>query len=135
MGADVHSGLVHTVSETPANVADVSVLPHLLREDDRAVFGDAGFCQPYLPACRAQAGVYWGVALKASKQRPLTPPHKRTNRRHAAICSRVEHVFRVIQCQFGYTKVRYKGLAKNAAQVFTRVGLANLYLVRRALLS
>jgi IS5 family transposase len=49
--------------------------------------------------------------------------------------SRVEHLFRVIKRQFGYTKVRYKGLAKNAAQVFTLVGLTNLYLARRAMLT
>ena len=60
---------------------------------------------------------------------------KQRNRKHSAIRSRVEHLFRVIKCQFGYTKVRYKGLAKNAAQVFMLVGLANLYLKRRELLA
>jgi len=48
--------------------------------------------------------------------------------------SRVEHLFRVIKRQFGYTKVRYRGLVKNAAQVFTLIGLTNLYLARRALM-
>ncbi len=43
VGADVNSGLVHTVSVTPANVSDINQLPHQVREDDRAVFGDKGY--------------------------------------------------------------------------------------------
>lgn len=43
VGADVNSGLAHTVAVTAANEADVSQLPNLLREDDRAVFGDKGY--------------------------------------------------------------------------------------------
>lgn len=39
-------------------------------------------------------------------------------------------MFRVIKRQFGYNKVRYRGLAKNAAQVNMLVGLANLYMLR-----
>ena len=89
---------------------------------------------PYKRAAR-RAGVYWGVALKARPTSRLGSSQKQRNRKHASIRSRVEHVFRVIKCQFGYTKVRYKGLAKNAAQVFMLVGLANLYLKRRALLA
>ena len=53
----------------------------------------------------------------------------------SSIRSRVEHVFRVMKRQFGYTKVRYRGLAKNAAQVFTLIGLTNLYLKRRQLMT
>ena len=78
----------------------------------------------YKRAARA-AGVFWGVSLKGTKERPLTGANKRTNRKLSSIRSRVEHVFRVIKCQFGYRKVRYRGIEKNAAQVFTLVGLAN----------
>ena len=53
------------------------------------------------------------------------------NRRFGKVCAKVEHVFRVVKCQFGYRKVRYHGLAKNAAQVFSLLALANLYLARR----
>ena len=80
-----------------------------------------------LPARQASN---WGVALKARPKFRLGSGQKQRNRKHSSIRSRVEHVFRVIKCQFGYTKVRYKGLAKNAAQVFMLVGLANLYLKR-----
>ena len=132
VGADVDSGLVHTVSVTPANVSDISQLPDLLREDDRAVFGDKGYVDNRLKRAARKAGVFWGVALKATSAHRLTAANKRTNRRYSSIRSRVEHIFRVMKRQFGYTKVRYKGLEKNAAQVFTLVGLTNLYLVRRA---
>jgi IS5 family transposase len=135
VGADVDSGVVHTVSVTPANVADITELPNLLREDDRAVFGDAGYVNDHYKRAARRAGVYWGMALKARPKSRLGASQKQRNRKHSSIRSRVEHVFRVIKCQFGYTKVRYKGLAKNAAQVFMLVGLANLYLKRRELLA
>ena len=135
VGADVDSGVAHTVSVTPAHVADVTERPNLLREDDRAVFGDAAYANnPYKRAAR-RAGVYWGVALKARPKSRLGSSQKQRNRKHSSIRSRVEHVFRVITCQFGYTQVRYQGLAKNAAQVFMLVGLANLYLKRKELLA
>jgi hypothetical protein len=49
--------------------------------------------------------------------------------------AKVQHVFRVVKCQFGYRKVRYRGIAKNGAQVFSLLALANLYLARRTLAS
>ncbi len=135
VGADVNSGLVHTVSVTAANESDVGQLPHLLREDDRAVFGDKGYVNNSLKRAARKAGVFWGVSLKASKQHPLTDANKHFNHRMSSIRARVEHIFRVIKRQFGYTKVRYKGIAKNAAQVFSLIGLTNLYLARRALMN
>ncbi|CAI07435.1 Transposase, IS5 family [Aromatoleum aromaticum EbN1] len=135
VGADVNSGLAHTVSVTPANASDISQLPHLLREDDRAVFGDKGYVNNDLKRTARKAGVFWGVSLKASKPHPLSAANKRFNHKMSSIRARVEHVFRVIKRQFGYTKVRYKGIAKNAAQVFSLIGLTNLYLARRALMN
>ena len=135
VGADVDSGLAHTVSVTPANVADITELPNLLREDDRAVFGDAAYANNHYKRAARRAGVYWGVALKARPKSRLGASQKQRNRKHSSVRSRVEHLFRIIKCQFGYTKVRYKGLAKNAAQVFTLIGLTNLYLRRNALMA
>ncbi len=71
VGADVHSGLVHTAAVTAANVADVRILPSLLRADDRAVFGDAGYVQNGLKRAARAAGVLWAVALKGTRGRPL----------------------------------------------------------------
>ena len=133
VGADIHSGVVHTVSVTPANVADINQLPQLLREDDRAVLGDAGYVQNEFKRAARKAGVFWGVALKARPKHKLSAGHKRRNRKMSSIRSRVEHIFRVMKCQFCYRKVRYRGLVKNAAQVFTLVGLTDLYLKRHEL--
>lgn len=130
VGADVNSGLAHTVSVTPANASDISQLPSLLREDDRAVFGDKGYVNTSLKRAARKAGVFWGISLKSSSTYQLTAANKRFNHRMSSVRARVEHLFRVIKRQFGYTTVRYKGLAKNAAQVFTLIGLTNLYLAR-----
>lgn len=135
VGADVDSGLAHTVSVTSANTSDISQLPCLLREDDRAVFGDKGYVNNQIKRSARAAGVFWGVSLKASAQHRLTQANKRFNHRMSSIRARVEHLFRVIKRQFGYTKVRYKGITKNAAQVFSLIGLTNLYLARRALMT
>ena len=78
IGTDVNSGIVHTVSVTPAHAADITQLPDLLREDDRAVFGDSAYQKKAYKRAARKAGVYWGVSLKGSKQRPLTDTHKRT---------------------------------------------------------
>lgn len=135
VGADVNSGTVHTVSVTPANASDIGQLPNLLREDDRAVFGDAGYVHNKLKRAARKAGVLWAVSLKARPKERLGGGQKRRNRKISSVRSRVEHVFRVMKRQFGYTKVRYRGLEKNAAQVFTLIGLTNLYMKRRQLMA
>jgi IS5 family transposase len=116
-------------------VPDVNELPGLLREDDRHVFGDKGYVNNSLKRAARKAGVHWGVALKSTSKHKLTAANKRTNHQRSSIRARVEHIFRMIKRQFGYTKVRYRGLEKNAAQVFTLIGLTNLYLARRKLMA
>ena len=135
VGADIHTGVAHTVSVTPANASDIGQLPNLLREDDRLVIGDAGYVNDTYKRAAREAGVVWGVALKARPKRRLGSSQKRRNRKMSSLRSRVEHLFRVIKRQFGYHKTRYRGLAKNAAQVFTLIGLTNLYLKRHALMT
>ena len=135
VGADVNSGLGHTVSVTPANAPDISQMPELLREDDRAVFGDKGYVNNRYKRCARKAGVFWGVSLKGSRGHRLSGAQKRFNHKMSSVRARVEHIFRGVKRQFGYTKVRYKGLVKNAAQVFALIGLSNLYLARRKLMS
>jgi IS5 family transposase len=60
-----------------------------------------------------------------------TARQRTRNHRFGKVRARVEHVFRVVKCQFGYRKVRLRGIAKNGAQVFSLLALANLYLARR----
>jgi IS5 family transposase len=80
-----------------------------------------------------QREVLWAVKTKAKPGRPLSLTQRRSNRRFGTIRAKVEHVFRVMKCRFGYRKVRYRGISKNGAQVFALLALANLFLARRTL--
>ena len=77
----------------------------------------------------------WAVKEKAKPGGRLTARQRARNHRYGRVRAKVEHVFRVVKCQFGYRKVRYRGIAKNGAQVFSLLALANLYLARRTLAS
>jgi IS5 family transposase len=131
IGADVDSGAVHTVEVTAANEADINLLPKLVREQDEVIFGDAGYTSDEYKRGSCKLGVRWCVQDKRKPGRNLSARQKQRNRKHSSIRARVEHVFRVIKRQFGFTRTRYRGLMKNAVQVNMLVGLANLYLLRR----
>lgn len=136
-GADVDSGAAHSITVTAAHEADISELPKLLREDDEVIFGDAGYASDEYKRGSRKLGLHWRVNDKGkpkNSRRPgLSARQKKRNRQRSSIRARVEHLFRVIKRQFGYTKVRYKGLAKNQTQVFALMGLVNIYLLRNQL--
>lgn len=133
IGVDARSGLVHTAGVTTGSVHDAKVMDNLIREDDRAVFADKGYVNEKKKQAARTACVYWAVKEKPKAGRRLSSSQRKRNRRHGAIRAKVEHVFRVLKCQFGYRKVRYRGIAKNGAQVFSLLALANLFLARRML--
>jgi IS5 family transposase len=135
IGVDARSGLVHTVGVTSGSVHDATVMDRLVRDDDTAVYGDKGYASGARKRAAEAAGVLWAVKEKGTPGRSLTARQRARNRRFGKVCAKVEHVFRVMKCQFGYRKVRYRGLAKNAAQVFSLLAFANLYLVRRTITS
>ena len=135
-GTDVNDGTAHSIEVTPANEADISQLPNLLRESDEVIFGDAGYTSDSYKRGSRAMGLHWKVNDKRKPGRGnLSSSQRKRNRKQSQIRARVEHLFRVIKCQFGYRKVRYKGLAKNRAQVMTLMALANLYLVRRKIMA
>ena len=135
IGVDAKSGLVHTAGVTTGKVHDAKVMANLVREDDTAVYGDKGYASDEKKRAAEAAGVLWGVKEKAKPGRALTKRQRARNRRFGKVRAKVEHVFRVLKCQFGYRKVRYRGIRKNGAQVFSLLALANLYLVRSRLAS
>jgi IS5 family transposase len=135
IGVDAESGLVHTAGVTTGKVHDAKVMANLIREDDTAVYGDKGYASDEKSRAAEAAGVQWAVKEKAKPGRALTKRQRARNRRFGKVRAKVEHVFRVLKCQFGYRKVRYRGIAKNGAQVFALFALANLYLVRGRLTS
>ena len=134
VGADVDSGAVHTVEVTAANEADINLLPKLLRPEDEVIFADAGYTSDEYKRGSRNLGMRWCVQDKRKAAQNLSSSQKKRNRKQPSIRARVEHVFRVIKRQFGFTKTRYRGLRKNAAQVNMLVGLANLYMLRGRLM-
>ncbi|ABM95552.1 IS5 family transposase [Methylibium petroleiphilum] len=138
IGVGAQSGLVHTVATTGANVNDLNVAGALLHGDEEAAFGDAGYRGVHK---RPEAkGPTWHVAMRPGLRRTLNPfiePDfiaERIEKMKASIRAKVEHPFRVIKRQFGFTKVRYRGLAKNTAQIVTLFALSNLWMARRQLM-
>ena len=135
IGVDDQSGLVHTVIGTTAKVSDMSQFGELLHGEEERVSADRGYDYPSIHAhLQAQGAEDW-VALKAKPGQGLDEWTKGLNTAIARIRAIGEHPFRIVKRQFGYTKVRYRGLAKNAAQLVTLFALSNLYQVRRALLA
>lgn len=138
IGVDTASGLVHTVVGTAANVSDINVAGALLHGEEHAAFGDSGYQGVHK---RAEAkGPTWHVAMRPGKRRLLNPfiapefAAERVEKMKASIRAKVEHPFRVLKQQFGFTKVRYRGLAKNTAQIVTLFALSNLWMARRKLM-
>lgn len=136
IGAASDSGLVHTVVGTAAKVADVSVVDDLLHGQEREVLGDKAYTtnQRNLSASDPATGPIWAFPYKRPIGGELPAWKQAVNRRLSSLRARVEHPFRVVKRQFGYTKVRYRGLAKNTAQLTTLFALSNLYMVRHRLL-
>ena len=133
VGVDARSGLVHTAGVTTGKTHDAKVMDNLIREDDRAVFADKGYVNENKKRAARRAGVYWGVKDQRKPGRQLSSSQRKRNRCNGSVRAKVEHIFRVLKCQFGYRKVRYRGITKNGAQVFSLLALANLYLARRRL--
>ena len=138
IGVDADSGLVHTVRGTSGHVNDVVEANSLLHGQETDVFADAGY-QGAHKRPDAKEDVKWHVAMRPGlrklldKADPMGALTDQVERIKASIRAKVEHPFRVIKRQFGHVKVRYRGLAKNTAQLHTLFALANLWMVRKRL--
>ena len=133
IGVDLDSGLVHTVLTTPANVNDVTQAHGLLHGQETVALGDAGYQGVAKRPENQNAPTTWHVALRPGVRRALPDDalgrlQQRIERVKASLRAKVEHPFHIIKNLFKYRKARYRGLAKNQAQLFTLFGLANLVL-------
>lgn len=128
IGVDSASGLVHSASVTAANVHDSQALPDLLHGRETRLYGDSAYRgkkpRTWLKALAPAARDF--TNRRAYKNRPLSAMDKQTNRRKSAVRAKVEHVFRPLKTLWGFAKVRYRGLAKNANRVFAMLALINL---------
>lgn len=139
IGVDAESGLVHAVIGTAANVNDVTQAGALLHGDEEVAFGDAGYRG--VDKREEARGPRWHVAMQPGKRKQLDPSHKwarlleQAEQLKASVRAKVEHPFHVIKNLFKHKKTRYKGLAKNEAQLFSLFGLANIVIAKRRLLA
>lgn len=140
IAVDADSGLVHTVIGTAANVHDVTQAADLLHGDESTVWADAGYRGIEKRPEAKDRPVNWKVAMMPGKRKQLDKRNPigalidTVEHTKASIRAKVEHPFRVIKCQFGFTKVRYRGLKKNTAQLITLFALSNLWMVRKQLM-
>ena len=133
VGTDTKRRLVHSVVVTNAGVHDSQVIDQLLHGEEQAIYGDKAYASEKKRQEYEGKGIAWLVKRKAKRGHQLTQEDTEFNQRHGPIRAKVEHVFLVVKHLWNYKKVRYKGLFKNEAQVFTLFSLANLYLVRNEL--
>lgn len=130
VGTDTR-GLVHTVTTTDAAQADITQLPALLHGQETTLYGDKAYY-------KAEDKLHWecsGGAYRVNKSGKRTAHGDTINAARSRVRARGEHVFRVVKCAWGFTKVRYRGLMKNTTRVLATFALANLYQVRHRLLA
>lgn len=134
-GTDTDSGVVHTVVGTPANVADINVLGELLHGAEESLHGDSAYHSKELKAQAEAHGVAFNVNQRGTRSTPLTKAQRLRNRRLSRVRATVEHPFLVVKHLWGHAKVRYRGIKKNLAQMYTLFALANVFRMRRQLMS
>lgn len=129
VGVDSKSKIIHSAVVTAAHVADATVLPELLHGEETRVWGDQGYV--------GQTEVIHQAAPRAqdhTHRRYRDEVERAKNRSKSSVRSKVEHVFQVLKLKFGFMKVRYRGLTKNANRLFATCALVNLFMVRKKLL-
>ncbi len=134
IGVDSRTKLIHAVAASAANVHDKHALPHLLHGRERRVYGDTGYAgqKELIRQHAPQAKDF--TQRRGRGYRYLSSEDRAKNRTKSRVRAKVEHAIGVIKRIFGFIKVRYRGLAKNAHRLFVTAALANLYLARSYLL-
>jgi transposase, IS5 family len=127
--------IVHSTEFTTAKTHDIQAVESLLHGDEKAVFGDSAYNRNADKKRARLEGLYYGISDKGRRNHPLSKAQKKKNRKHSSIRAKVEHPFRVIKHLWGHTKLRYKGLHKNATRFTTLCALSNLFLCRKEVLA
>jgi IS5 family transposase len=135
VGVDRESRTVHSLVTTPANVHDSKMVEDILHGEENAVFGDSAYMGKTEEIAKKAPGALDLTQTRGTKNRKLTEEEKETNRLLSKTRSRGEHIFLIAKRIFGFSKVRYRGLAKNTNFAFVLFALSNLYMVRRDLLA
>lgn len=141
IGVDKQSGLVHSLSGTAANVADIAQTHVLLHGQEKEVYADAGYLgvEKREEIAPISEDIEWYVAAKRGKIKSMAEGLVKEvsllfEKAKAQVRARVEHPFHIIKNLFKHRKVRYRGLLKNTAQLHTLFALANLVVAKHSLL-
>jgi IS5 family transposase len=127
-------GIVHSLATTDAAAADITQMHKLLHGEESEVFGDQAYWSEAHRQSAAARGIRYRINRRGASAKPLTDHQRYINQVRSKARARGEHAFHVVKRLWGFAKVRYRGLAKNTARLFTAFALANLYLLRRRLL-
>jgi IS5 family transposase len=133
IGSDTR-GLVHSLTTTDASSPDIGQMPELLHGQEEVVYGDRAYWKDADRQRFRAAGVRYRINRRGCRYRPLTEYDRKINRSRSQTRGFVEYPFRVVKTLWGWTKTRYRGLAKNTARAFSAFAMANLYLVRKDLM-
>lgn len=135
-GVDAGTGYVHSVSVTAANSHDLDQITTLVRADDDVVYADAGYqgvhTRPEVTDDEHLAGVQFRVAARKGRLRTMPEPDRAAESRQASVRAKVEHPYLIIKRDFGFTKTRYRGLAKNRNHLHVLFASANWLMRARA---
>jgi IS5 family transposase len=134
VGVDSQTKLIHSVAATSANVHDSQVLPDLLHGEETRVWGDSAYAGQTEVIRKHAPKAKDFTQEKGHRSRPLSEEQKRRNRNKSRVRAKGEHPFLILKRVFGFAKVRYRGIDKNANRLFVACGLVNLFLARRVLL-
>jgi transposase, IS5 family len=134
VGVDSRTKLIHAAVATSANVADSRVRPELLHGRETRVWGDQAYRGQHA-VIRHKAPRARDFTNRRCRHRGLVNAIERAkNRTKSKVRAKVEHPIGVIKRVFGFAKVRYRGLNKNAHRLIVTWALANLFIARRQLL-
>lgn len=135
-GVDAGTGYVHSVSATAASVHDLDEVTNLVRGDDEVVYTDAGYQgvdkRPEVVGDEHLAGVEFRVAARKGRLTTMAEPDRAAESRKASVRAKVEHPYLIIKRDFGFTKTRYRGIAKNLNHLHVLFASANWLMRARA---
>lgn len=135
IGVDAKSGLVHSIKTTKAKEHDKSEMDKLCHGKEKAIFGDKGYYDEKKKKEARNNEIFWGVLDRGKRRKKLSSSQKKRNKKLSSVRAKVEHPFQIVKHLWKHRRVRYKGLSKNTSQFHTLFALANLYRVRKQILS
>jgi len=134
IGVDSKTKLIHSIAATAANVHDSQIMEDLLHGEETRVWGDSAYTGQQEMIKKTVPHAKDFTNKKGNRHHALTEAERAKNRNKSKVRAKVEHLFHIMKRQFGFTKVRYRGLEKNAHHLFVNCALINLALSKKKLM-